>query len=171
MNKPLIKYSILILVILGGCLADLGSKSWARANYKGKAPAVLVTNLLDVGFSENRGMVFGILNDGKPHKVTTYLTIMRFAILLGVMVFIGVLRTRPLSYLLPFAIVAAGAWGNCIDGAMNGHVTDFIHLHLGSWLDWPFYFNLADAYLCVGVGLLLIKSFLPTAGTNAAIKS
>jgi signal peptidase II len=53
----------------------------------------------------------------------------------------------------------AGAWGNIYDQVTSGHVIDFIHIHLGAMLDWPFFFNVADAYLCVGMGFLLIKGF------------
>ena len=49
-----------------------------------------------------------------------------------------------------------GAVGNLIDTFAGGCVVDFIHIHAGTFLDWPFFFNLADAYVCVGAGFLVL---------------
>jgi signal peptidase II len=50
--------------------------------------------------------------------------------------------------------VGGGAIGNLVDRVMYGRVTDFIvwkyHGH-----EWPA-FNIADAALCIGVGLMLL---------------
>jgi hypothetical protein len=32
-------------------------------------------------------------------------------------------------------------------------------MHLGSLLDWPFLYNVADAYVCIGMAILLLQSF------------
>lgn len=37
---------------------------------------------------------------------------------------------------------------------------DFIHLHIGTVLDWPFLFNVADAYVSIGMVILIIQSFI-----------
>jgi signal peptidase II len=49
-----------------------------------------------------------------------------------------------------------GAVGNLIDTFTGGYVVDFIHIHAGRFLDWPFFFNLADAYVCIGAGILVL---------------
>ena len=88
------------------------------------------------------------------------MTVVRAAILVGVTVFIALNRARPLLFLLPFLLIWAGAIGNLIDAFTYGYVVDFIHLRLGRLVDWPFLFNLADAYVCVGVSLLLLRAAL-----------
>ena len=40
--------------------------------------------------------------------------------------------------------------GNLVDRAFRGYVVDFVHVRY-----WPV-FNVADAYLVVGIGLLLV---------------
>jgi len=54
--------------------------------------------------------------------------------------------------------VAGGALGNLVDRVVLGGVRDFIDLH---WMDkahWPV-FNVADASICLGVGLLIWETF------------
>ena len=51
-----------------------------------------------------------------------------------------------------------GAIGNLIDPFVYGYVVDFIHIHAGNVLNWPFYFNVADACITVGMILLLMQS-------------
>ncbi len=69
--------------------------------------------------------------------------------------------TSPAGRLCPhiaLGSVCGGAIGNLIDRIACSGVRDFIDLH---WMDrahWPT-FNLADAAICVGVGLLLLDAF------------
>ena len=56
------------------------------------------------------------------------------------------------------AIVLGGAVGNLVDRIVRGQVTDFIQFYVG---DWSFaIFNLADAAITVGVGLILLDNLL-----------
>ncbi|HEX5752547.1 MAG TPA: signal peptidase II [Archangium sp.] len=59
------------------------------------------------------------------------------------------------------ALVAGGALGNFVDRLLRGYVIDFIDWHWRNQpgMRWPT-FNVADAAICVGVGLLLLDSFL-----------
>jgi signal peptidase II len=53
------------------------------------------------------------------------------------------------------AMVAGGAVGNLIDRARLGYVLDFFDFHYRGW-SWPA-FNLADACISAGVGLLVLS--------------
>jgi signal peptidase II len=53
-------------------------------------------------------------------------------------------------------MVLGGAVGNWIDRIARGFVIDFIDLQ---FINWPS-FNVADSAICVGVGLLVIDSFV-----------
>ncbi len=57
------------------------------------------------------------------------------------------------------ALVTGGALGNFMDRLVRGYVIDFIDWHWRNQpgLRWPT-FNVADAAICVGVGLLLLDS-------------
>ncbi|EPX57905.1 Lipoprotein signal peptidase [Cystobacter fuscus DSM 2262] len=58
------------------------------------------------------------------------------------------------------ALVTGGALGNFVDRLLRGYVIDFIDWHWRNQpgMRWPT-FNVADAAICVGVGLLLLDSF------------
>ncbi|MBN1128808.1 MAG: signal peptidase II [Chitinispirillaceae bacterium] len=162
MPNAILKYLLMALIMLAGCFTDFQSKRWAKSNLAGKPPVVLLKGFVDLGYTENRGMVFGLLNDGRQSVFKNALTWVRVAIFIGVSLLIGFWRKKPFFILLPFLLIWAGAIGNLVDAFANGFVVDFIHIHAGKILDWPFYFNLADAYLCVGMGILLITSFFST---------
>jgi len=54
------------------------------------------------------------------------------------------------------ALIFAGALGNLYDSFFNdGKVRDFLDFYVGSY-HWPA-FNLADSFICVGSGLLLVQ--------------
>lgn len=56
-------------------------------------------------------------------------------------------------------LVLGGAIGNYIDRLARGFVIDFLEAH---WFDkaaWPS-FNIADTAICIGVGMLVVDSFV-----------
>ena len=54
---------------------------------------------------------------------------------------------------LGFSIIAGGALGNIIDRAINGFVTDFLHLKINNFSF--FIFNMADAFITIGAILII----------------
>jgi signal peptidase II len=56
------------------------------------------------------------------------------------------------------ALILGGALGNVLDRIEHGYVVDFIHVHWGRAY-FPA-FNIADAAITVGAGLLLLDAFL-----------
>ena len=57
-----------------------------------------------------------------------------------------------------FALVVGGAVGNLIDRATLGYVIDYILFHTPVWSFAIF--NLADAFITVGAGLVLLQEFV-----------
>lgn len=143
--------------MLGGCSADYHSKAWAKENLKNKQTVTVVKNFIDLGFAENRGMVFGILNGKMPHLAGIVTAAFRVLIIFALMLFIGFNRRKPFLLLLPFLLLFVGAAGNLIDPFLYGYVVDFIHIKAGNVLNWPFYFNVADALITIGLILLLFQ--------------
>ena len=159
MPRIIVKYLLLLLVLSAGIATDQLSKHWAAANLKNQPAKLLVPHFVELGYTENHGMVFGINNraDNAPSK--NALLIVRILLGIGLTGFILYHRSQSLPFHLPFLLILSGAIGNVIDSLQSGHVIDFIHLHLGTLLDWPFLFNLADAYVVFGMGILIIQSF------------
>jgi signal peptidase II len=66
-------------------------------------------------------------------------------------------RSNPWS-ILALGLILGGALGNLIDRLLLGQVVDFLDFHYAG-LHWPA-FNLADAAIVVGAGLLIVASFV-----------
>jgi len=160
MGRTVLKYLAILFVMLGGLSADYKAKEWARDNLKDNSTIIVVKNFIDLGYSENSGMIFGIMNGQMSKYSKTIVIVFRILILIGLMAFIVVNRKKSFIFLLPFSLFWAGAIGNLIDPFVYGHVIDFIHIQAGTIINWPFYFNLADAYITIGMALLLISEAL-----------
>ena len=55
-------------------------------------------------------------------------------------------------------LLYAGIIGNVIDRLFRGHVIDMFDFHWRNAYHYPC-FNLADVYICVAAGLLILASF------------
>lgn len=64
------------------------------------------------------------------------------------------LHTRPVQ--LAFGLLCGGIIGNLVDRLIHGHVIDFLDFHFGDYI-YPT-FNIADAGICLGVGIYIIHS-------------
>lgn len=79
--------------------------------------------------------------------------------ILAVVIFIAVLALRTQAdqvfARLGFALIIGGAVGNLIDRAFRGFVVDYIYFHTPVWSFAIF--NLADAFITVGAGLVILE--------------
>ena len=156
MKKRLAKYIVLFLVLITGCSADLHTKRLALKNIPHYESLTIVDGFMELSYTENKGMVFGVWNNQE--------SILKYLVVIGMtfisIMFIGYIiwRVRHLSflYLLPLALILAGAFGNLFDRVRFGHVIDFIHIYWKDYFNWPFLFNLADVLICFGEFLLII---------------
>lgn len=111
----------------------------------------------------NRGVTFGLLN-GLGAWARPALIVVAIAVVAG----LGLWLTRAESWRVAGALgaIAGGALGNVLDRLRFGAVVDFIHAHIGS-VSW-YVFNVADAAIVIGVGLLLLDGIAaPARGESA----
>lgn len=170
MKKSWFNYSFILLIMLVGFASDYNSKKWAENNLKNKPAITVVKNFIDLGYTENRGMVFGVLNNKMPQLSQIVIIGVRILILIALSVLIWFKRKGSLLFIFPFLLIWAGAIGNLIDSFQYGYVVDFIHIQLGDLLNWPFYFNLADAYVTIGVCLILVEEIIRSYRTPKPLK-
>ena len=156
MIKQLIKFLILFAILLTGCSADLHTKRLALNHLKDNGTVTLVDGFVELSYTENRGMVFGLLNENHSTTRNIVLSTLTFISILFMCVMIWRFRNLSFIYHLPFFIILSGAIPNLMDRVRFGRVVDFIHIHWKDSLDWPFLFNVADALICVGGFLLLV---------------
>ncbi|MCP5492097.1 MAG: signal peptidase II [Chlamydiales bacterium] len=85
------------------------------------------------------------------------LLIMRMLIT-GLLLIYILIWNKVKQQIVPLVMILAGAIGNIIDCFVYGHVVDMIHLNFGGY-SYPV-FNLADAYICLGVAVFIVQSFI-----------
>lgn len=148
MNQRAALLAVLFASTLVGC--DLGTKEVARRELPGQ-PVSVVAGLFDLRYAENRDVAFSALRL-IPENVRRPLVLSLQAVVAGAIIFL-LARRRHQGTLeqLGLLLVLGGAVGNLVDRGLRGYVVDFLHLH-----GWPI-FNLADVYLVVGVGLLVVQ--------------
>jgi len=100
----------------------------------------------------NRGVSFGLLAGDQARYV---LSLFSFAVAGGLTVWLASIR-RPLL-LVGVAGVIGGAIGNLIDRLRFGAVVDFLDF---SGLYFPWVFNVADASITCGVGVILLETLV-----------
>ena len=146
-----------LIVAVVALAADQASKLAILAHFAGRPFLVEhIVPTIDFELTANRGVSFGLFNGhgGLPPIVFTGLA-------LGIVLLLAwwLWRCTAWHMAVSLGLIIGGAIGNnLIDRVRLGSVVDFISFYIGSW-HW-YVFNLADAEICVGVGILLLDSLL-----------
>lgn len=139
--------SAVILIILGVTL-DQYTKRLAVIHLKGQDPFVIVKNVFELQYLENRGAAFGMLQN---QQLFFFISVVIISIVI-VWFYARVPMTRRFFPLRLCAVfIMAGAVGNCIDRVTQRFVVDFLYFKL---IDFPI-FNVADIYVTVSTFLLV----------------
>jgi signal peptidase II len=144
-------------LLLAGLMADLGAKhavfGWLR-DRPGQSAEIL-DGFLSFRLALNMGAAFGIASGWLTFLVGV--SVLALLVILGVF-FLGSARQRMVQVAL--GLFAAGVSGNLWDRLFNGgQVRDFIDVVYWPGRHWHT-FNVADAMLCVAVGVLVVATFL-----------
>jgi signal peptidase II len=138
-------------------MADQASKAWAVRRLKTGEVVRAIDGLLHFSYAENTGIAFGQLQEGGQFGRWMLAALAALAVVGLLLYFFRTARTDD-RLLGALALLLAGVAGNLTDRVRLGHVIDFIEVHLGSF-QWPT-FNVADAAICVGAGLLALDLIL-----------
>ena len=145
-----------ILVIIGVITLDQVSKLLAVAFLKGGDSFVIINKVLRFTYVENRGAAFGMLDDKRwIFMILSTLGIAAMA------VFLFKFATGEKLLSLSLAFVIGGGIGNMIDRIFLGFVVDFIDFYAFPGV-WMWVFNIADSFVCVGAGLIMLYIVLDT---------
>ena len=151
-------WKLAYLAIAGGIfLIDQSSKAWAVRRLRFGDGMPVISGFLNFVYAQNPGIAFSMLDD---HGDGGRWGLSVIAIVAGALVLYFFWRT-PRSddrILGALALLLAGIAGNVTDRLRLGFVIDFIDVQFGSW-HYPT-FNVADAAICVGAGLLILDMFL-----------
>ena len=115
---------------------------------------VPVLPFLSLYRTHNTGIAFSMLDD--------FGSVGLLVVTVAVMGFVAFIAARPdpaqRFARFGFALIIGGALGNLVDRVWHGHVVDYILFHLPSWSFAIF--NLADAFITIGAGLVILDEFL-----------
>ena len=124
----------LISVVVLVCI-DQFTKYLVVGHLKDRPAYVLIRNIFQLEYLENRGAAFGILQN---QRVFFYSKVP--------------MERKYLPLRICAVLIVGGAFGNCIDRIRLNYVVDFFYFKL---IDFPI-FNVADIYVTVAAFLLVI---------------
>jgi signal peptidase II len=166
MNPTRRKYVLFTVFTVVSLLFDQWTKVMARDVLRPRGPfnpKVIVEGYFDLRYAENPGVAFSMFQDLPGGRI-----LLTLLAVVALVVVIAYLRKTPVEATrvhVALGLVGGGAIGNLVDRVMYGKVTDFIVWKKGIH-EWPA-FNIADAALCVGVGLILLDWILASRSERA----
>ena len=157
MNKKDFYWKLGYLVAAGAVfMIDQTSKAWAVRRLR-FGDMEIIPGFLNFAYAQNTGVAFSMFDSHGDAGRWVLSSVAFIAAALVLYFFWKTPRTddRILGALM---LLLAGIVGNVIDRARLGFVVDFIDVQFGNW-HYPT-FNVADAAICVGAGLLILDMFL-----------
>ena len=161
--------TLLILGILLVCfVGDQATKVVARNYLEGAGVNSYLGDSFRLCFAENHG-AFLSLGAGLTAQGRNLIFIGGVgAILLALLIYTLASRSLSRFATVALSLIIAGGLSNLYDRIFNhGAVIDFLNLGLGAVLRTGI-FNVADMFITAGVIMMLIESFKPESGSDAA---
>lgn len=146
--------AIALVVILADQLSKYAMLSWVDIDAR---PPIVVTSWFSLVMVWNQGISFGMLTN--PETYVPYFLILVAVVISAVLARLSLKSDKKVEW-IGYSLIIGGALGNVIDRFRFGAVADFFYFHIGT-LGWPA-FNVADAAICIGVGILLFHSLFFT---------
>ncbi|MEM9840603.1 MAG: signal peptidase II [Pseudomonadota bacterium] len=145
------------LALAGGVIAlDQATKLWVLHLLELPmrfANKIEISGIFDLTYTENRGISFGLFAGGMVSRVLLSLV----AVVISVFIIRWLAKVdRPVTA-AGLGIILGGAIGNLIDRVAYGFVVDFLDF---SGIGFAYIFNVADAAINIGVGLLLLDALV-----------
>jgi len=152
------KRIVIFLAVALGCLAlDQGTKLWARRSLGPREYSTVkkvIPGYFELRLAYNTGSAFSL--GGKTGWAPYALTVVGIGAVIAIAIFARKTKEEQRALQVALGLLAGGAVGNIIDRLAFGKVTDFVVWKWGNkGPEWPA-FNIADAALLVGVGIMLI---------------
>ncbi len=152
-NEKIKTPRLLILAAIAAAViaADRLTKFYASEYLSGIDTFPLFKGVLHFTYVENRGAAFGMLSD----KRWIFMVFSALA-LAGIAVFAVLNRRGNMLTNVSVAMIFGGGVGNMIDRIAKGYVVDFIDFRLINF----YVFNVADSFVCIGCGVLILSLLL-----------
>ena len=157
MKKNDILWKIGYLGIAAGVfMIDQTTKAWATRVLRIDGDRSILSGFLNFAYAKNTGVAFSMLDEGGDAGRWGLSAVAFIAAALVLYFFWRTPRTDD-RILGALALLLAGIAGNVTDRMRLGFVVDWVDVQFGSW-HYPT-FNVADAAICLGAGLLILDLF------------
>ena len=144
---------ILVSIVVGGIGLDLLTKLLVADLMDLGQSVKIIPHVLNLTYIHNYGAAFGMLSN---HR-WVFMVISTVAIIgIGIYLF-GFCKERMLLK-VGLAMIVSGGLGNMVDRVFYGYVIDMIDFCLFPFWNWIF--NIADALVCVGAGVVVLALVL-----------
>ena len=107
----------------------------------------IIEDVIHLTYVENTGAAFGMMKDQR----WLFMVVSTVAII-ALLIYLFKKKTQPKLENLAIAFIVGGGIGNMIDRVVLGYVVDMIDFRLINFA----VFNVADSFVCVGAGLLML---------------
>lgn len=137
---------VYFIVIAGILILDRVIKFLVHSNMTPGQSIPVIENIFHITYVRNTGAAFSILQGQQLILIGFPLLVMA----VGLVLLILKRKTWHPCLNLAIAMICAGGIGNLIDRALRGYVVDMF--------DFRFFpvFNVADIFVCVGCGLIVL---------------
>lgn len=122
----------------------------------------IIKDVIHLTYVENTGAAFGMLKNQR----WLFMVVSSVAII-ALLIYLFKKKTQPKLENLAIAFIVGGGIGNMIDRIFLGYVVDMIDFRLINFA----VFNVADSFVCVGAGLLMLYVILSTVQEYKAEKA
>lgn len=148
---------VLISVMLGSIGIDQLTKLLVLKFMELYESIPLIENVLHITYIQNRGAAFGMLAENR----WIFMVLSSVAIV-GIGVYLFRFCRERMLLQMGLALILGGGVGNMIDRIAYGYVVDMIDFCPFDF--WVWIFNVADACVCVGAGIVLLSLALDIIG-------
>lgn len=145
-----------LLLAFAVLVADQWTKWLVERHLPEPSSTEIIPGFFHLSHVRNRGVAFGLFHSLGPEVARWGLSLLAAGALALVVHLFRRTSAAATRLLTALALVMGGAVGNLLDRIVQGSVTDFLGVYIGSYR-WPD-FNLADSAICIGLTLLVIDS-------------
>ncbi len=138
---------IWIAIILGTIVLDQLTKYLTVFYLKPIDTLPIIEDVLHLTYVENPGAAFGMMKDSR----WVFMTVSTVAIV-GILAYLLIKKPTSRMECLCLSLIVGGGIGNMIDRFLLGYVIDMIDFRLINFA----VFNVADSFVCVGAGLMMV---------------
>jgi signal peptidase II len=164
------KFQVGLTAFIISLALDIVTKHLVNANltYADRIP--VIEGFFYLTHVRNTGAAFGLFQDAPVAIRLTFFVGISIVAIAIVIQFLRKLAPGDRLSALALGLILGGAVGNLIDRIRLGEVVDFLHFDLWGGYSWPD-FNLADTWIVVGVGLLVLELLASEGEERSGVES